>query len=480
VNPTTTLRCFALTALAAAVLAGAAEARNPHCAGGIQYVVQAMNDKSKNNMEDYTREINKAVQQLEQCRTEDPNDFEAIGYLGWAYAEIDSMSQAGKAFDAAIKGLEIKDPKKKDWAINNRNSYWAKTFNDGIAKIRDAQTAYPEFCKKPESDADKGAKGKAEESYRSAAMSLNQALGLKPGDPQTIRNLASVYALTCDYQKAEGILREGLKVAPTDTMLLAAVKMVRVNYANQLAEDKKYDEAIAFFGELLKAEPTNADLWLSQADVLFRRAQSEQPSDQRKKDFASAGDSYAKASELRPNDADLAFNAGVAYQNAQMWDKSEAMWKKAAQLKPDDPEVYSSWGSCQVELKRCPEAIVNLHKAVDLKPQDKSYHRQLGAIYTKCGNNTRGTDELMVYLAMQNGQAVPDAAAIAKEAKQGTDAAKTLASDGAPEQIYRWEADNQKFDTWFYWGKKRAYTFNGGGLTRKSDWGAPDTKSASK
>jgi tetratricopeptide (TPR) repeat protein len=248
VNPTPTLRCFALTALAAAVLAGAAEARNPHCAGGIQYVVQAMNDKQKNNMEDYTREINKAVQQLEQCRTEDPNDFEAIGYLGWAYAEIDSMCPAGKAFDAAIKGLEVKDPKKKDWAINNRNSYWAKTFNDGIAKIRDAQTAYPEYCKKTEGDADKSAKAKAEESYRAAALSLNQALCLKAGDPQTIRNLASVYALTCDYQKAEIILRQGLNVAPTDTMLLAAVKMVRVNYANQLAEDKKYDEAIAFFG----------------------------------------------------------------------------------------------------------------------------------------------------------------------------------------------------------------------------------------
>ena len=214
--------------------------------------------------------------------------------------------------------------------------------------------------------------------------------------------------------------------------------------------------------------------------MIFRRAQSEPVGEPRKKDFAAAGESYLKASELRPNDADLAFNAGVAFQNAQMWEKSEAMWKKAAQLKPDDPEVFSSWGSCQVELKRCPEAIVNLHKAVNLKPQDKSYHRQLGAIYTKCGNNSRGTDELMVYLAMQNGQPVADAAAAAKEAKQGTDAGKTLASDGVPEQIYRWEADNQKFETWFYWAKKRGYTFasSSGGLTRKSDWSTPDTKSS--
>ena len=64
-----------------------AEARNPHCAGGIQYVVQGLNDKNKGNFDDYKREMQKAVQQLEQCASEDPADLEAVGYLGWAYAE---------------------------------------------------------------------------------------------------------------------------------------------------------------------------------------------------------------------------------------------------------------------------------------------------------------------------------------------------------------------------------------------------------
>ena len=33
-----------------------AEARNPHCAGGIQYVVQGMRDKEKGNTEDRSEE----------------------------------------------------------------------------------------------------------------------------------------------------------------------------------------------------------------------------------------------------------------------------------------------------------------------------------------------------------------------------------------------------------------------------------------
>lgn len=478
-KPNAIARAASLAALAVALLAGAAEARNPHCAGGIQYVVQAMRDKDKGNLEDYTREINKAVQQLEICQNEDPADFEAIGYLGWAYAEVESMGPAGKAFQAAIKGLEGKgDVKKRDWVVNNLNSYWARAFNDGIAKIQTAQTFYPDFCKEAESDADKTSKAEALKSYQEAEASLTKAMLIKPGDPQSIRNLASVHALTCDFPKAEAVVRQGLEVAPGDTALATMMRMVRINYANQLAEQKKFDEAITFFGDLVKAEPSNPDLHLSVADVYFRRAQGGQ-GDSRKPDFAAAGESYAKAFGLRA-DADLSFNAGVAFQNAQMWEKAEAMWAKTVELRPDDTDALSSWGASLVELKRCPEAITQVHKAVGLKPKDKNLHRQLGAIYTRCGNNARGTDEMMVYLAMQHGQPVADAASQAKAAKQGTDAAKTLASDGVPEDVIQWELDKQKVETWFYWSKNRAVAFIDGTLSRKSDWTTADAKPAAK
>jgi hypothetical protein len=45
------------------------------------------------------------------------------------------------------------------------------------------------------------------------------------------------------------VFREGLKAAPTDSGLTAALKIARVNYANQLNDEKKYDEAIAYFGD---------------------------------------------------------------------------------------------------------------------------------------------------------------------------------------------------------------------------------------
>lgn len=475
-KPHVIARGLALAALLGALLSGLAEARNEHCSGGIQYVVQAMRDKDKGNTEDYEREIHKAIQQFAICVREDPNDFEAIGYMGWAFAEAESAAAAGEAFDKAIAGLHAKpDPKKEEWATNNRNSYWAKWFNDGIAKVQTAQEAYADFCKKPENDADVTLRGEAEKYYGQAEASLMKAWQIRRGDAQTARNLATVYALQCQFQKAEGILNEGLQLSPADTTLKDALRVVRVNVANKLVDDKKFDEALAIYAEIAKSEPGNPDPHMGMADIKFRLAQAAKDAE-RDKLFREAGEEYAKASDLKPGDPDLAFNSALSYQNAKVHDRALAMWERTLKNRPDDTDALSAMGDVLVELKRCGEAVTAVHKAVGLKPENKILHRQLGAVYTRCGNNPKGTEELMVFLALSKGQAAADAATAAKNAKQGTDAAKTLASEGVPEQVYEWIADDQKWETWFYWAKKRAYHFGAtGSLSQKSDWTAAVT-----
>ena len=132
------------------LVAGVASARNMHCAGGIQYVVQGLKDKERGNTEDYSREMNKAVDQLVACANEDPADLEALGYLGWAYAELDSSGPAGMWFQKSIDGLSAKGDKKKlEIVLNNRESYWARAYNEGIKRIGDAQNAWPEYTKTP-------------------------------------------------------------------------------------------------------------------------------------------------------------------------------------------------------------------------------------------------------------------------------------------------------------------------------------------
>ena len=468
-------RGLILSGVIGAWVVGTAEARNPHCAGGIQYVVQATNDKNKGNLEDYKREINKAVQQLQQCASEDPADGEAIGYLGWAYCEVDSAAAAGKAFDASIKALQAKgDVKKVDWVTTNRNSYWARWYNEGIQKIQDAQKLYPDYCKKAEGDEAK-LKEEAEKTYQAAEASLTKAALLNPSDPRSAGNLATVYALRCDYTKALAILDKALVTSPNDSSLTEKRRTVMMNIAGKNADENNFDAAIATYADEAKRSPTNADNWISLASAQFNKAQSLKDGDATKPTtFRQAGDSYAKASELKPTESDLAFNAALSYQNAGDKDKSATFWEKAVKLKPEDTDAKSAYAAVLVELNRCNDAIQVLHPAVVAKPEDQNLHRQLGAIYTKCGNSAKGTEEFMIYLTLSKGKPAADAAATAKAAKQGTDAAKTLATEGVPDKVVQWEADQQKWETWFYWSKKKAYHFGAGGtLSQKSDWTQP-------
>lgn len=463
----------ACAAFAALAVGGVAEARNPHCAGGIQYVVQGMRDKDKGNTEDYQREMMKAVAQLTQCAEEDPDDFEALGYLGWALAEIDSACPAGQAFDKAIRGLEGKGDKKKvTWADQNRESYWAKNFNDGIARINAAQAAYPEFTKEPENEADRTLKGEAATKYADALASLTRASCLKPGDPRTIRNLGSIYAFRGEYQQAEAVFRKGLEAAPGDSDLVVSLKMVRTNYANKLTEEKKYDEAIGFFADLIQGDPSNPDLHLGLADTYFKRATAKS-GEERRADFKLAGDGYAKASELKGGEADLLFNSALAYQNAGSWASAESRWRAFLVIKPEDTDAMSALGSCCAELKKYDEGIRILHQAVNLKPTDKTLFRQLGGVYAKANNNAKSYEMMVIYLALEKGQAAASAADAAKRAPAGTAAAKTLADLGTPDEVRDWEADGEHYQTWLYRTRKLAFTFKAGVLVVKSDWGNP-------
>ena len=454
-------------ALVMMLASAAAWARNEHCAGGIQYLTQALGDKLKGNTEDYQREIQKAVRQLELCSTEDPADFEGIAYLGWAYAEVDSMCPAGKAFQIAIDGLSTKGDKKKlELALNNRQSFWATSFNNGIQKINTAQSLFNPYANTPANAAEEKAKAGAKKNYEDAIASLNKALCLKPGDSQTLRNLGAVYAFMGDYLRAEQFFNQGLKAAPADTDLVAAVKQARTGRAAQLIDEKKLDEAIEYYQQLLKDDPKNGDLWAGLGDAAFAKARAADSST-RKAAYCQAADAYAKAGALKPGVVELPFNAAVCYSNCGNLAAAEAQWQAALVAKKDDREALMNLSSVLVDEKKFPEAINAAMKSVALDPKDKVGHRQLGAIFTKAQDNLHSKQFLLAYLALDRGKPSEN-----PTSASGADGAKLAVKMGKPDAIYVWEADGQKYETWFYWTKGMAFHFGGGTQQEKTDWSA--------
>jgi tetratricopeptide (TPR) repeat protein len=465
--------------LLATTVAAPALARNPNCAGGIQYVVQGMRDKDKGNLEDYKREMLKAVDRLSMCAVEDSVDYEALAYLGWAYAEMDSACPAGQAFEKAITGLKEKDPKKVNWAQSNRESYWAKYFNKGVADIQAAQATYDPFPKEPADESEKTLKAEAKGKYESAITSLERAGCLKPGDPRTARNMGTAYALMGDLVKAEAVLRAGLAVAPADTDLVDALATVRRNYAGKLLDEQQFDQAIAFYSDLLKSNATDADLNSGLANAYFQRA-GHKDGDARKADYKASGEAYARAAAIKNGESDLVFNAALSFQNAGDFAQAETNWREFLKGKPDDMSALSAFGATLAEEKKLDEAAAALHRAVMLAGKDnvedaKRYHMQLAGVYSRADNQPKSYEEMMVFLSLQRGAPAQDPAEAAKRSPAGSDAAKLLAKEGVPEQVWYWQGDTaaQKYETWFYWSKHLAYSFSGGQQLVKSDWGAP-------
>lgn len=467
-------------AAALLLVAGVASARNPHCAGGLQYYVQAMNDKMKGNTEDYEREIAKAVDQLSQCATEDGQDFEAIGVLGQAYAEVDSAGPAGVAFQQAIDGLTAKGDKKKLEIVNtNRESYWARAYNEGIKRLQDAQSAYPEYTKAPSED-EVALKEEATKQYEAAIAALTRAKLLKPNHPAALRSLGTAFALMGRYDEAEVTLRNGLTEAagaPELNTLSDLLKTVRANKAGMLLDAKKYEAAIAYYQDLLKAEPENSDFHNGLGIAYFNRAQEGKDAAKRA-DFKAAAESYGKAFALKPTSTDLGFNSALSFQYAGELGLAEGAWRAVLKQTPDDPEALSSLGATLAEMQKFDEAAQVLNRAVNLKPENKTYFRQLGAVYSKAGITDKATEMLMVFMAMNSGQPAGDAAAATKvAAKAGSGAANTLGALGAPDVVYEWQSEGKRIQTWVYKAKKQSYAFDeaSGALMKKSDWSVAAT-----
>jgi tetratricopeptide (TPR) repeat protein len=455
-------------------LAGAAEARNPHCAGGIQYVVQGMRDKDKGNTEDYERQMRKAVEQLSTCAAEDPADAEAIGYLGWAYAETGQWTEAGKAFQQAITGLEAKGDKKKvDWAKGNLESYWVNLYNPAVNDIKTSQEIYPDYLRTP-ADGEKEMHEQAGRQLDSAIVKLRSARMLKPDDVTTARMLGTSLFLKGEFTEADQVLREALAKKPDDAELKEALTASRTRNASRLLEQEKYDEAIQFYTELSTASPDDATLYAGMGEAYMKRAQKKD-GEGRAADWKASGAAYAKAASLRPDDADMQFMAGQGFSNGGDYAGSEKHWREAVRLKPDDVDAIGALAQALTEQKKYDEAVSVVLAGLDKDPRNKALHQRLGGIYSKSGNNDASYKAMVVYLAMQRG-----AKADKPSAPAGSAAAAALSSQGAPEEVYAWEADGEKYETWLWYGKKSAQTFKGGVSVVKSDWSAPAKATASK
>ena len=149
--------------------------------------------------------------------------------------------------------------------------------------------------------------------------------------------------------------------------------------AKQLAlAAQQYNAAIASFTEASTLDPTQLAVWNSMADAYLKLAKTKTGAD-----FDAATqkgiDTYQKSLELKPDDAGIHNNLGLAYAQARKLSEAQAELEKAVALEPASAcKYYFNLGAVEANAHQDDAATVAFQKAIAGDPKCAEAYFQLG------------------------------------------------------------------------------------------------------
>ena len=163
----------------------------------------------------------------------------------------------------------------------------------------------------------------------------------------------------------------------------AAVAGDPLAQGDQLADQDKYDAAIAAYKAVLVSDPNSAKAHQRLALVYLEKGNSH-----------AAELEDREAIKLDPKDAAAYQHLGLVAGTEHNYDSAIASEKSAISIKPDYQEAYAVLGKALSSSGRYDEATVALHKAISLDPTDFDSYTTLGAAY---GRQSKYQESVDVY-----------------------------------------------------------------------------------
>ena len=210
---------------------------------------------------------------------------------------------------------------------------------------------------------------------------LRMALALKPDSVPALMQLAALAEQTNMPEQAVAFYEQ----VPEDSSLK---KLAELQLGLNLADLKRYDEAIGHLEGVLRRAPDDRRAYLALGSVHSSRM-----------DFRAAADIYDRAVEQiddpQRSDWNIFYQRGIAYERLKQWDKAEPNFFKALELYPDQPQVLNYLGYSWVDMNRNLERGLELiRKAVELRPSDGYIVDSLGWAYYRLGRYEEAVTEL--------------------------------------------------------------------------------------
>ncbi|MBN1577724.1 MAG: tetratricopeptide repeat protein [Chitinispirillaceae bacterium] len=175
---------------------------------------------------------------------------------------------------------------------------------------------------------------------------------MRKENPELMFQLYSIYKELGKNAEAENMIKQ--------LIALKKENKYRILHANDLIEQKRYDEAKFFTDEIIKSDPMNLDgLMLSGRILTFQ------------KKYDNAIESFKMASYVNANYAPAHYERGEIYRRQNLFDRAESFYAKA--LKADPKFGLAELGLARIykAQNNVAEYASHLNKAKSLDPENR-------------------------------------------------------------------------------------------------------------
>jgi len=285
---------------------------------------------------------------LQPVVARDDGNYRAWFDLGFAYTGLDRRDEAIAAFRKSVAakpdlfesnlnlGLALADKRDPDAAQVLRTATRLKPSSRPDDNLAHAWTALGRVL--------------ADRSPAEALDAFRQAAALKPNDPEPHLQSAAILAHHDDVAAAEHEYQAALQLSSRSPDAIAGL-------VNIYLQTKRLDLAESSLRRYLELEPQNGA-----AHALLGRVLQAQG----KHDLASA--EWERASQLSPNDPNVARDLAFSYSANGNYDRAAPLLASLVSKNPQDAELHYALGSTLLHQHRYADAQSQLLEAVRLQP----------------------------------------------------------------------------------------------------------------
>jgi tetratricopeptide (TPR) repeat protein len=280
----------------------------------------------------------KAIGFYEKEVANHPDNALAFFELGQCYQMINEYGKMANSFEQSLKLTD----KYYEEITEIREELWSRFFNDGVPLFNEGK-------------------------YQEALAKFDLAVTVYPENIETYKERGLCYLQLKQYDNA---LNDFDRFIVADTVEKDI--SVRINRANILYLNKRFDEAVDGYLDALKIEPLNIIAISKLALIYQEQGKAEK-----------AVEMYEKAIIANPKDSDLWFNMGILYFNMKNFVKAKECFNKVVEMNPEDVESLMNLVNSLWKMELYGEAIPFLEKVVALKPDNVTGWQFLFVAYNK-------------------------------------------------------------------------------------------------